>query len=400
MKAIKISSFPPGKDIKRFKNLKEERSKIINKTDPDKIPESFKIKELGEKLHPGTQKLIIKNIVEMNNDVKIFYFANACGEKLATFRPGQYITLLFEIDGNSVSRTYSLSSSPKEALDNVYRISVKRLNGGLVSNYMLDNLNINDTVMSLAPSGDFYPSTIRDMKSIVGITHDEFISPFVSMAKAISEGYLNKDLTIFYLSHDNEFIYKYELQELSKFTAFCFGNYGFYDYINTELSVLELGLKDLRFESYPIYQKCINDSVAPADVVEIQEELPKKRGRKKKENVEEEAMGEVQEAPKVEEKIEIPLPKVYNIKVFSKDDEYNIICAQNETILSALENNNIKAKSRCKSGVCGYCRTLLLWGTVSIEDGHDHRRQADIKFNYIHPCCTYPTSDITIKIDI
>ena len=31
MKAIKISSFPPGKDIKRFKNLKEERSKIINK---------------------------------------------------------------------------------------------------------------------------------------------------------------------------------------------------------------------------------------------------------------------------------------------------------------------------------------------------------------------------------
>lgn len=432
MKEIKISSFPPGKDIKRFKNLKEERSKIINKTDPDKIPESFKIKELGEKLHPGTQKLIIKNIVEMNNDIKIFYFANACGEKLATFRPGQYITLLFEIDGNSVSRTYSLSSSPKEALDNVYRISVKRLNGGLVSNYMLDNLNINDTVTSLAPSGDFYPSTIRDMKSIVGITHDEFISPFVSMAKAISEGYLNKDITIFYLSHDNEFIYKYELQELSKnntsikvifinsndneinnitasliksevtskFTAFCFGNYEFYDYINTELSVLELGLKDLRFESYPIYQKCINDSVAPADVVEIQEELPKKRGRKKKEKDEEEAQGEVQEAPKVEEKTEIPLPKVYNIKVFSKDDEYNIICAQNETILSALENNNIKAKSRCKSGVCGYCRTLLLWGTVSIGDGHDHRRQADIKFNYIHPCCTYPTSDITIKIDI
>ena len=69
MKEIKISSFPPGKDIKKFKNLKEERSKIINKTDPDKIPESFKIKELGEKLHPGTQKLIIKNIVEMNNDI-------------------------------------------------------------------------------------------------------------------------------------------------------------------------------------------------------------------------------------------------------------------------------------------------------------------------------------------
>ena len=29
MKAIKISSFPPGKDIKRFKNLKEERRQTL-----------------------------------------------------------------------------------------------------------------------------------------------------------------------------------------------------------------------------------------------------------------------------------------------------------------------------------------------------------------------------------
>lgn len=430
MKAIKMSSFPPGKDIKKFKNIKDERNKIINKTDADKIPDSFNINELSKKIHPNYQKLIIKNIVEIDNDTKIFYFANFNDESLATFRPGQYITLLFSINGNSVSRTYSLSSSPNEALNNVYRICIRRHKSGLVSNYMLDKLNINDTIDSLSPSGDFYPSNIRDMKMIVGITYDEFISPFVSMAKAISEGYLNKDLTIFYLSHNGKFIYRDELEELSKncsniktifidsrdeevnnitvnliksevtskFTAFCFGNYEFYDYIKNELSVLDLGFKNLRFESYPIYQKCINDSVAPADVVDIQEELPRKRGRKKKE---EEVIEENTEEVNVEtQTAEIPLPKVYNIKVFSHDEEYNIICAQNQTILSALESNNIKAKSRCKSGICGYCRTLLLWGTVSIEDGHDHRRQADIKFNYIHPCCTYPTSDITIKIDI
>ena len=88
------------------------------------------------------------------------------------------------------------------------------------------------------------------------------------------------------------------------------------------------------------------------------------------------------------------------IKVFSQDEEYNIICVENQTILSALESNNIPARSRCKNGKCGYCRSLLLWGTVRIEEGLDKRRKADIKFNYIHPCCTYPTSDITIKIDI
>lgn len=434
MKTIKISSFPPGKDIKKFKNLGEIRSKIINKTDPDLIPVEFNVKKLATKLHPGTQKLIIKNIVEMSSDLKIFYFAAADKESLATFRPGQYITLLFNINNNVLSRTYSLSSSPKEALDNVYRISVKRHTNGLVSNYILDNLNIGDMVLSLAPYGDFYPSTIRDMKSIVGITHDEFVSPFVSMAKAINDGYLNKDITIFYLSHTNEFVYKYELEELAKnnsnikvlfinsndeevnnitasliksqvtakFTAFCFGNYEFYDYINNELSVLNLGLKNLRFESYPIYQKSINDSVTPADVVEIQEELPKKRGRKKKKNEEEntEAEESTVQPTEIQESVEIPLPKVYKIKVFSQDEEYNIICVENQTILSALESNNIPARSRCKNGKCGYCRSLLLWGTVRIEEGLDKRRKADIKFNYIHPCCTYPTSDITIKIDI
>ena len=46
MKAIKISSFPPGKDIKKFKNLGETRNKIINKTDPDLIPVEFNIKNL------------------------------------------------------------------------------------------------------------------------------------------------------------------------------------------------------------------------------------------------------------------------------------------------------------------------------------------------------------------
>lgn len=55
MKTIKISSFPPGKDIKKFKNLGEIRSKIINKTDPDLIPVEFNVKKLATKLHPGTQ---------------------------------------------------------------------------------------------------------------------------------------------------------------------------------------------------------------------------------------------------------------------------------------------------------------------------------------------------------
>ena len=113
-------------------------------------------------------------------------------------------------------------------------------------------------------------------------------------------------------------------------------------------------------------------------------------------NTEEKNTEETNESqPIEEEKI-----NEYNIKVFTHDNEYNIKCLENQTILSALENNNIKARSKCRNGKCGYCRTLLIWGNIKIDEELDNRRKTDIKNNYIHPCITYPTSDITIKIDI
>ena len=421
MKQIKISSFP-NKDIKNFKNLKENRNKIINRTEASPIKNDFVIDSIAKKIHPHHQLLVVKNIIEVNKDIKIFYFANADGDSLATFRPGQYITLEFQFDNKFVSRAYSLSSSPKDALNNVYRISVCRVKNGIVSNYMLDKLEIGDNVNSLSPSGNFYPSSIRDKKQLVGLVSNYGISPLLSIAKSIEEETIDKDLTIFYeAKSENDFIYKDELNRIAsannnikvifinreneknritvgmiksfvtaKFTVFACGSLDFYNEIRNELSVLNLGVKDLRCESTPIIEDAVSELVDTPNVVDIIEEEPKKKKKVKEE-------AEVQE--EVKEESTIVLPKEYNIKVFSNNEEYNVTCFENQTILSALEQSNVKVRSKCRCGECGYCRSLLLWGTISVKDGMEHRRKADIKFNYIHPCCSYPTSDITIKID-
>ena len=116
--------------------------------------------------------------------------------------------------------------------------------------------------------------------------------------------------------------------------------------------------------------------------------------------VKDEEEGE-EELPDIEVSEQTPteLPKQYNIKIFSNDEEYNVTCFENQTILSALELSNVRVRSKCRCGECGYCRSLLLWGTIRVKEDMEHRRKADIKFNYIHPCCSYPTSDITIKIE-
>lgn len=427
MKAIKISSFP-NKDFKKFKKMKDDREKIINKTSSSPINNEYIVDRIAKSVHPSYQKLMIKNIVDVNEDIKVFYFCNADGGSLATFRPGQYITLQFQFDNKFVSRAYSLSSSPKDALNNVYRISVTRIKNGLVSNYMLDKLNIGDTIDSLSPSGYFFPSSIRDKKQIVGLASGYGISPLLSIAKSIEDKTIDKDITIFYEANgENSFIYKDELKRLSNtynnirvifinksnsknritvnmiksfvtsnFTVFACGSLDFYTEMKNELSVLNLDIKDIRFESSPLIEENMGDTVETPNVVDIVVEEPKKKKKKKSKDEE-----EVEEEPEVEVSEQTPteLPTQYNIKVFSNDEEYNVTCFENQTILSALELSNVRVRSKCKCGECGYCRSLLLWGTIRVKDGMEHRRKADIKFNYIHPCCSYPTSDITIKID-
>lgn len=67
---------------------------------------------------------------------------------------GQYLTVEAEIDGQRHRRAYSLSSAPGESW---LSITVKRVPGGLVSNWIHDRLQVGDLLRSHGPSGSFTP---------------------------------------------------------------------------------------------------------------------------------------------------------------------------------------------------------------------------------------------------
>lgn len=423
MKELKISSFPPNKDFKNFKNIASNRQKIINKTTDTQTNTNYQMNLIANNIYPDSITLIIKNIVNEVDNTKTYYLANAYGNKLPIFKPGQYITLIFNINNMFLSRPYFLSSSPNDAINNVYRISVKNNPNGIVSNYMNNNLKINDTLNCLPADGEFNLSSIRDKKQIVGICTSIGICPMISFARAIYEKNIDKLLTIFYLVKDqNNILYKRELDELaknqdikivyvnksnnekidisliksyvtSKFTVFACGNKGFISEIKNELSQINLEEKDFRCE---IVNTIIEE---PQDIIteEVKQEEIEVIDETKEQN---DVKTKIEETQAEEAKEKIPQINEYNIKVFTHENEFNIKCKEDETILSALEKNNIKAKSKCRNGKCGYCRTLLIWGDIKVDEELDNRRKTDIKNNYIHPCITYPTSDITIKIDI
>jgi ferredoxin len=68
-----------------------------------------------------------------------------------------------------------------------------------------------------------------------------------------------------------------------------------------------------------------------------------------------------------------------------------------ETVLVAMERANLASPSLCRSGECGYCRSLLLDGDVFIAPESDDRRAADRRRGYIHPCSSYPLSDLELE---
>lgn len=92
----------------------------------------------------------VADIVEETHDVKTFRLV---GEKpvLFSYRPGQFITFLLNIDGQDVERSYSMSSSPSRP--HVLELTVKRVPGGVVSNWLCDHVKLGQRLTIKGPLG-------------------------------------------------------------------------------------------------------------------------------------------------------------------------------------------------------------------------------------------------------
>ena len=129
------------------------------------------------------------------------------------YRPAQFLTFQFEIEGKTFVRSYSLASSP--FLNEPLRTTVKRVTGGAVSNYMIDHIQEGDTILSQIPLGEFYkpPKSLKPGHYIlfgagIGIT------PLFSIVKTVLDSSELDKITLVYSNRNREsIIYRKELEE-------------------------------------------------------------------------------------------------------------------------------------------------------------------------------------------
>ena len=74
-------------------------------------------------------------------------------EEAYRYKAGQHLTFELPWDDFTVTRCYSLSSCPD--LREPLKIGVKRVEGGRISNWLIDNLKAGDSIIASVPEGRF-----------------------------------------------------------------------------------------------------------------------------------------------------------------------------------------------------------------------------------------------------
>lgn len=95
------------------------------------------------------------------------------------YRAGQFVTFRVTVDGEQHLRSYSMSSAP--AVDDVLQVTVKRVPGGIVSNWMIDTLGAGDAVEVTRPAGVFCLGDVGG--DVVAFGAGSGVTPIFSIVK-------------------------------------------------------------------------------------------------------------------------------------------------------------------------------------------------------------------------
>lgn len=362
---------------------------------------SYHPNRLAAALHPHVQFMKVAEVIEHSPDIKSFLLApdpSRGTKSLAWFSAGQYLVLKLTVDGKTIARPYSIASAPRDTLSGRYRITVKRVEGGIASGYMLDHWAVGTKVVASAPLGDFTYEPLRDAKTVIGIAGGSGITPFRSLAYAISQGDEDCDLILLYGSRRlSDAVFS---DEIAAIAAACPRvklvnvlseerkkgcRYGF---ITAKL-IKEYAPKN---EPYSIFL------CGPQAMYRFLDQEIETLGLRKK-YVRHELFGEYFHP---EQNADYPgdITAAYRLTVRMAGSERTVDCPADTTLLRAMEAAGIYAPSDCRSGRCGWCHSQLISGSVYVPESVDGRRLADKDFGYIHPCCTFPLSDVTIDVPV
>jgi len=359
---------------------------------------SYKPNQIANALHPKVQHLKVVRIEEEAGNAKRYYLSpnEEKGTKaLAWFSAGQYLSITLKIGNMILTRPYSLASSPRESLEGIYMLTIQKVEGGLASQFIHDNWQLGTEVTASEPLGNFTYEPLRDAAAVVALVGGSSITPFRSLAMAIADGDEDCDLTILYGSRTLEdTMFQKDLKELE---ANCPRIKLVNIFSHEELEGYEHG-----FITAELIKKYAPEGeyslfvCGPQIMRKFVDKEIETLGLRKK-FIRNELFGEYFGPAKEADYPENVAP-AFKVTVRIAGTEQTITAPSDVSLLRSLEAAGIAAPAHCRSGECGWCHSKLVSGEIYTPKSVDGRREADLLYGYIHPCCSFPLSDLTIEV--
>lgn len=163
---------------------------------------------------------VAEKIEETSDSYSFLFTIPTDLEEQYKYRPGQYLTLKVNIGGKEYRRAYSIFTAVE---DSRFGCTVKRVKGGVVSNHLIDKVNVGDEIEVMTPDGKFVVDPgQQNQKDHYFFAGGSGITPVMSMiatlleAEPLSTCYLlyanrNEDSIIFKKQMD-DMILRYEAQ--------------------------------------------------------------------------------------------------------------------------------------------------------------------------------------------
>lgn len=359
--------------------------------------DSYVPNQIAKALHPSVQYLKVVKIEEEAGNSKRYYLApNA--EKgtsaLAWFSAGQYLSITLKIGNMTLTRPYSLASSPRDALNGTYMLTIQKVEGGLASQFIHDTWQVGTEVTASEPLGNFTYEPLRDAATVVAVVGGSSITPFRSLAKAIAEGDEDANLVLIYGSRTlADTMFQQELKELE---AGCDRIKIVNVFSDEQLEGYEHG-----FVTAELIKKYAPEGeyslfvCGPQVMRKFVDKEIETLGLRRK-FIRNELFGEYFGPAKEADYPENVAP-AFKVTVRIAGTEKTITAPSDVSLLRSLEANGIAAPARCRSGECGWCHSKLVSGEIYTPKSVDGRREADYLYGYIHPCCSFPLSDLVIE---
>jgi ferredoxin-NADP reductase/ferredoxin len=395
------------------------------------------------------------SVIDETHDVKTFRFV-ADPPVLFTYKPGQFVTLDLEINGEEISRSYSISSTPSRP--HTLEITVKRVPAplgcepetpkGLVSNWLHDNVTPGSIIKINGPLGKFTCFANPSQKLLL-ISAGSGITPMMSMSRWLCDTGANCDIVFFHCARSpRDIIYRHELEMMSaRYPNFHLavsttrkepGHSWLSLTGRLDPAMLQVVAPDFRLRtvyvcgpdtfmestkqmlesiSFPM-QNYYEESFGPP------KKKPKSVEPKQQTNASSTAKNltsavgfidmmrnwSTETVPEsnggnhaaVSASVATPTPTLpkstssgKTAVVFSKSGK-EVDCDGEEPILNLAEQEGVKIRSSCRAGVCGSCKKRKLQGEVRLEGEPEGLEESELQEGYILTCISYPIGKVVI----